>query len=163
MIAEAARIVPRAILPARPAAHTRNRVSVLTMATWIARLAVCVVVGVLTFVTDPATGTDLVLAITAFLLCTGIYAYWLMTDAQAADRRRRELTVARGVMAAVASLTCVAPHGSAFIVFSVVGVFTAAPDTGRFADWVVTAIAFMCIEVGALIFSTDTTAVWGCC
>jgi signal transduction histidine kinase len=137
--------------------HTRF---MLTTVNWLARFAVCVLIGILTFVTRPPTGADLVLQIVGFLACSAGVGFWLMVDVRPSATGARWLLPGMGVMAVVAGLLCMAPHGGAFVGFSVIAILATSTDPGWLAGWVIVALAVVSIEVGALIFSNDTDVVW---
>ncbi len=133
----------------------------LATVTWLARLAACVLIGMLTFLSTPATGSDLAIELVAFVVALAVMGYWLMTDQREAGTDRRGLATGMAVLAVAAGLSCAAPNGGAFIGFSVIAVLAAGADTGRLAGWLIAAAGVLSIEVSALIFSADAAKVWG--
>ncbi|MCW2527985.1 MAG: hypothetical protein JWM76_2845 [Pseudonocardiales bacterium] len=142
----------------------------LATVNWVARALACVLIAVLTFVTKPATGTDLGLQIAGFLVCTAAIGYWWVLDLKLTHPARPHparphparphLAPVMGLMAAIAGPLSVAPHGGALIGFSIIAVLAAGADTSWLAGWVIAAVAILSVEIGALIFSTDTDVVW---
>jgi signal transduction histidine kinase len=132
----------------------------LATVTWLARLAACVLIGVLTFVTAPPTGADLALEIAGYVISLATIGYWLMIDLHVASAAHVRLPVVMGAMAVVAGVLSVAPHGGALIGFSIIAVLAAGADTGWLAGWVIAAIAVLSIQIGALVFGTAADDVW---
>jgi signal transduction histidine kinase len=141
-----------------PGVHTG---SMLARMTWLLRVAACVLIAILTFVTNPPTGADLALEWAGFVICLVVVLWWLVIDLQLVGLGARPLLFPMGVMAVVAGVLSIAPHGGALIGFSVLAVVAAGADAAWLPGWAVGALAVLSVEVGALIFGSSNDTVWG--
>jgi signal transduction histidine kinase len=130
--------------------------SVLATGTWIARLGACVLIGIVTFVSAPATGRDLVVEIVAYAICVVATAYWLYADLRTAGPSHPAFVTSMWIMAAVAGVVTMAPSGGAFIGFVIMAVIAAAADPARLAGWAISATAAVAILVGLILFDAGT-------
>jgi signal transduction histidine kinase len=132
----------------------------LAAVTWFARLVACVLIGVLTFVTDSPSSGEVAFAIAVLLIGSAIMLGWFITDLIDTEQHRQILARAMVGMAALTSVASIAPHCGAFIGFAILAVLAAGTDTSRLAGWVTAAVAVLGIAVGALIFSIGNDRLW---
>ncbi|MEO9222595.1 MAG: histidine kinase [Mycobacteriaceae bacterium] len=140
-------------------ARARQTGHVLATVTWVSRLFALTLMAVLTFVLTPTSGSDLVIEVIVFAVCSGVVLIWALVDTRNLDLDRCWLAAGLGTMA-VSGVLCTGPNGGAFLGFCVFAVLAAASAISWTPGWITVTAAVLSIEVGALIFSVDTARVW---
>jgi signal transduction histidine kinase len=150
------RFVPTRARPARG----QQTVPMLVLVTRLTRAGATVLIGVLTFA-GSSVGRQAPLEITAYVISVIAVTLWLLRDHSGRSEHDLALSVALGVMAIAAGITTTAPNGAAFIGFSIIAALDAGTDSDLLTGWVLTGVAVVALEAGALIHSSDTASVLG--